>query len=136
MSRMYFFPVSVESRGKRRSVSRSGSQIESGHLCGIGVHNRFGAVCFPRRGKFPCPVQLSASDQVGDESAALVRRGFEEAEPNVLLLLPKCSNVTNLQTALIKSSREENGGVRTSPTHRLKYFVVIACNLLTNDKQG
>ena len=94
--------------GAWRMINRRRDGVESGCLRGIRDDNSFGDLRFSGRGELSCPFGLSTSQNFSDESAALVRGGFEQAELDVLLLLPECDKIADLQTTLIAATNKKD----------------------------
>ena len=102
------YPFAYRSRRRWRTINRRRGGIESGCLRGIRDDNSFGDLRFSGRGELSCPFGLSTSQIFSDESAALVRGGFEQAELDVLLLLPECDKIADLQTTLIAATNKKD----------------------------
>ena len=81
--------------------------IESSCLRGIQDDNSFGDLRFSGQGELSCPFELWTSQIFSDESAALVRGGFEQTELDVLLLLPECDEIADLPTTLIAATNKK-----------------------------
>ena len=89
-------------------INRRRGGIESGCWRGIRDDNSFGDLRFSGWGKLSCPFGLSMSQLFSDESAALVRGGFEQAELDVLLLLAECDEIADIQTTLIAATNKKD----------------------------
>ena len=76
--------VEDDQQTARRDRKRLFTQNSSGQFW------RFTLLC---RGEFSCPFGLSTSQLFRDEPAGLVPGGSEQAEPDVLLLLPECDEI-------------------------------------------
>ena len=90
------------------AINRRHGGIESGCLRGVRDDNSFGNLRFPGRDKLLCPFGLSKSQIFSDDSAALVQGGFEQAELDMLLLLPECDEIADLQTTLIAATNKKD----------------------------
>ena len=102
------YPFAYRSRRRWRTIKRRRGGIESGCLRGIQDDNSFGDLRFSGRGELSCPFGLPTSQIFSDDSAALVRGGFEQAELDVLLLLPECDEIADLQTTLIAATNKKD----------------------------
>ena len=118
------YPFAYRSRRRWRTINRRRGGIESGCLRGIRDDNSFGDLRFSGRGELSCPFGLSTSQIFSDESAALVRGGFEQAELDVLLLLPECDKIADLQTTLIAATNKKDWrvGALWKPDPPLEWF--------------
>ena len=102
------YPFAYRSRRRRRTINRRRGGIESGCWRGIRDDNSFGDLGFSGRGELSCLFGLSTSQIFSDDSAALIRGGFEQAELDVLLLLPECDKIADLQTTLIAATNKKD----------------------------
>ena len=102
------YPFAYRSRRRWRTINRRRGGIESGCLRGIRDENSFGDLRFSGRGELSCPFGLSTSQIFSDQSAALVRGGFKQAELDVLLLLPESDEIADLQTTLIAATNKKD----------------------------
>ena len=102
------YPFAYRSRRRWRLINRRRGRIEDGCLRGIRDDNSFGDLRFSVRSELSCPFGLSTSQIFSNESPALVRGGFEQAELDVLLLLPECDKIADLQTTLITATNKKD----------------------------
>ena len=93
------YPFACCSRRRWTTINRGCCGIESGCLRGIQDDNSFGDLRFSGFGRLSClfGLSISMSQIFSDESAALVRGGFKQAELNVPLLLQECDEIANFK---------------------------------------
>ena len=80
-------------------------------LRGIRENNSFGNLRFSGQGKLSCLFGLSNKPKFSAEWAVLIRGRVEQAELDVLLLLPECDEIADLQTTLIAATNKKDSRI-------------------------
>ena len=102
------YPFAYRSRKRWRMINRRRGGMKSGVLREIQDDNSFGDLRFSGWGELPCLFGLSTNQIFSDDSAVLIRGGFEQAELDMLLLLPECNEIADLQTTLITATKKKD----------------------------
>ena len=96
-------------RGNGGGQSADGAAGSKAVVCAeFEMTTVFGDLRFSGRGELSCPFDCRRAKSSAMSRAALVRGGFEQAELDVLLLLPECDKIADLQTTLIAATNKKD----------------------------